>query len=562
MFSLISPRDIVNAMQDLHRSATFEGKWEGNEFAFYIMIPDGPKIRVNNCVIRDEFIEKIQRVVALTLISEPSQQDQVIKLTDISISEPLEWQSYQRERYEESGIITDLIKSYLLLDHQLPRENRLLNQVEEEKKQDPADIPNEVEDTLKNLGLAPNQLLFSDASSLKEEDYMYFEQIVDGSPEEEKQSLLAKIKSKYPIVFDRLFSDLGKKKDLENGALSYEHILQEIESKVIGQRVAAREVASILSQNNRSSRNRSYLFVGPTGVGKTEIANVMAEKGHSELVKFRMELYSDKSMVSSIFGSPVGYYGSNDKPLFAEKFTNIRVQVLPQQPGIEEYQITNTVILLDEIEKAHPVVVQSFLTILEEGVCEMSYVNDPENITLRLNFIGCTFICTSNAYQKQILSFFDEQLPTANIVEQVKMLNLQNPNPLFSPEFLGRVQIIPFGRVSKGADFQKIIKLQLEAFTKNLSRELNCQVIVHESPQLFELFEEFLYTNGTDIRSIKNRLSELITIQALENEMRGNHKLIELLLDDHGHLTLKFSSLIYGHMKENKVIKLLQGAFQ
>ena len=160
------------------------------------------------------------------------------------------------------------------------------------------------------------------------------------------------------------------------------HLQEELAKKVIGQAEAVKKVAKAVrrSRAGLKSKNRpigSFLFVGPTGVGKTELSKALAEElfgSKDAMIRLDMSEYMEKHSVSKLIGSPPGYVGHEEAGQLTEKVRR------------KPYSI----ILLDEIEKAHPDVMHMFLQILEDG-----RLTDSQGRTV--NFKDTVIIMTSNA---------------------------------------------------------------------------------------------------------------------------------------------------------------------
>ncbi len=224
-----------------------------------------------------------------------------------------------------------------------------------------------------------------------------------------------------------------------------------IQSKVIGQDQAVKVLADAILES-RSGLSRpgqpigSFFLLGPTGTGKTELAKQLAEflfQSSSSLIRFDMSEFKEEHSAALLYGAPPGYVGYEEGGLLVNK--------IKQQPY--------SVILFDEIEKAHASVFDIFLQILDEG-----------KITDKLGRVGdfsnAVILFTSNIGSQFIVESFTQkgELPSQN-----EMTNIMSR--FFRPEFLGRLSgIVPFAPIAK-QNVIKILKLQLLELNTALSNQ-------------------------------------------------------------------------------------------
>jgi ATP-dependent Clp protease ATP-binding subunit ClpC len=236
------------------------------------------------------------------------------------------------------------------------------------------------------------------------------------------------------------------------------HIEDELHERVIGQDEAISVIAAAIrrSRTGLSSPRRplgSFIFLGPTGVGKTEVAKTLAEfmfGNQDALVRIDMSDFMEKHNVSRLVGAPPGYVGYEEGGMLTEK--------IRRRPY--------SVILLDEIEKAHPDVFNLLLQVLEEGQLQ-------DQLGHAVSFRNAVVIMTSNAGAREIgndnsLGFqSDEGKPFTEIKAQV----VAEMKRLFSPEFLNRVdETVVFHSLSK-PQLEKIFDLQLKEVRERLAEQ-------------------------------------------------------------------------------------------
>jgi len=228
---------------------------------------------------------------------------------------------------------------------------------------------------------------------------------------------------------------------------------ERIQGKVIGQEDAVEKVAKAIQRNRAGLKNPnkpigSFIFLGQTGVGKTQLAKVLAQElfdSDASLIRIDMSEYMEKFSISRLIGAPPGYVGYEEGGQLSEK--------VRRKPY--------SVVLLDEIEKAHPDVFNMLLQVLDDG-----YLTD--SLGRRVDFKNTIIIMTSNVGARQVKDFgLGVGFGTASQKSQEDK-NIQGviQNALkktFSPEFLNRIDdIVIFNSLTKD-DLAKIINLELKS---------------------------------------------------------------------------------------------------
>lgn len=243
-----------------------------------------------------------------------------------------------------------------------------------------------------------------------------------------------------------------------NNQINIDFIEHELKKKIIGQDEAINSIIKTIKRNKLGLNDPkkpigSFLFLGPTGVGKTELSKKLSElifKNPSSFIRFDMSEYMEKHSVSKLIGAPPGYIGSDDEGQLTSK-----VRKNPY-----------SLILLDELEKAHPTILNILLQILDDG-----HLTDSKG--RKINFKNTIIIMTSNIASKKIinsnntLGFLNENLNTENY--NIKNEVNKELKKHLTPEIINRINdIIVFNKLSK--DNLKII-------TKNILKELNQKLI-------------------------------------------------------------------------------------
>jgi len=231
-------------------------------------------------------------------------------------------------------------------------------------------------------------------------------------------------------------------------------------ARVVGQTEAVEAVASAIKRSRVDIGNPdrpmgSFLFLGPTGVGKTELAKVLAEevfRDKDALIKIDMSEFMERHAVSRLVGAPPGYVGYEE----AGKLT----EAVRRKPY--------SVVLMDEIEKAHPEVMNILLQVLEDGS-----LADAKG--RRVSFKNTIVILTSNvgteALNRQAVLGFHRGGETAADYERVKEQVLDEVKKKFRPELLNRFDKIIVFKPLGAAEIERIVELQLDNLMKRLDRQ-------------------------------------------------------------------------------------------
>lgn len=295
----------------------------------------------------------------------------------------------------------------------------------------------------------------------------------DGAKEQEvKREDIAKIISKITgIPVDKMME--GEKEKL----LHMEDFLQK---RVVGQEKAVEAIANAVrrSRAGLQDANRpigSFLFLGPTGVGKTEICKALAEfmfDDEKAILRIDMSEYMEKHAVARLIGAPPGYVGYEQGGVLTEA-----VRRRPYQ-----------VILFDEVEKAHPDIFNILLQVLDDG-----RLTDSQGRTV--NFTNTIIIMTSNL-GSQYLSMLKDDEETEKAMDKV----MEEVRKAFRPEFINRLdEIILFHKLSK-KNIDGIVKIQLAGLEKRLKEK---GYTVEFTPELYKYLAEKGYDPIYGARPLK-----------------------------------------------------------
>ncbi len=282
-------------------------------------------------------------------------------------------------------------------------------------------------------------------------------------------------------------------------------------ARVVGQERAIQAVADAIRRNRAgiSDVDRpfgTFIFIGPTGVGKTELAKTLASflfNDEKALKRIDMSEYMEKHSVSRLIGAPPGYVGYEEGGQLTE--------AVRRRPY--------SVILFDEIEKAHPDVFNVLLQVLDEG-----RLTDGQGRVV--DFRNSIIIMTSN--------LGSELIQKAAKVEDVSAAINELLKATFKPEFLNRIdEVITFNRLSK-ADILKIVHIQLVGLKERLKEQkLDIKVTKQAIEYLAELGYDPLYGARPLKRVIQNKVQNAVAKKILSGEVKeGDTVIIERVKDD------------------------------
>ncbi|AKU59965.1 ATP-dependent Clp protease ATP-binding subunit [Lacticaseibacillus paracasei] len=397
-----------------------------------------------------------------------------VKYTDAAI----EAAATLSNRYIQDRFLPD--KAIDLLDESGSRKNLTIATV------DPETIKTKIDDAEKQKQAA-----------LKQEDYekaaFYRDQVTKLEDMAKKQSNLPENeiptvteKDMEQIVEEKTNIPVGELKAQEQAQLK--NLAGDLEKHVIGQNEAVDKVARAIRRNrigfNKSGRPiGSFLFVGPTGVGKTELAKQLAKElfgSEDAMIRFDMSEYMEKFSVSKLIGSPPGYVGYEEAGQLTEKVRR------------NPYSL----ILLDEIEKAHPDVMNMFLQILDDG-----RLTDSQGRTV--SFKDTIIIMTSNAGSTDAEANVGFGAALSGKTHSV----LDQLGNYFKPEFLNRFDdIVEFKSLSKD-DLLKIVSLMIQDTNNNIKDQ---GLTIHVTDPVKEKLVNLGYNPAMGARPLRRVIQEQI----------------------------------------------------
>ncbi|CAM8970132.1 unnamed protein product [Rhodiola kirilowii] len=280
-----------------------------------------------------------------------------------------------------------------------------------------------------------------------------------------------------------------------------------LHKRVIGQDNAVKSVADAIrrSRAGLSDPNRpiaSFMFMGPTGVGKTELAKALAGylfNTENALVRIDMSEYMEKHAVSRLVGAPPGYVGYEEGGQLTE--------VVRRRPY--------SVVLFDEIEKAHPDVFNILLQLLDDG-----RITDSQGRTV--SFTNAVVIMTSNIGSHYILETLQNSQESKDAVyDMMKKRVVELARQTFRPEFMNRIDEYIVFQPLDSREITKIVELQLERVKNRLKQK---KIDLHYTKEAIELLGTLGFDPNFGARPVKRVIQQLVENEIAMGVLRGDFK--------------------------------------
>lgn len=470
----------------------------------------------------------------------------------VTVEEPTEEETYKillglRGRYEEHHRVTitdDALKAAVKLsaryinDRFLPdKAIDLIDEASSKVRLSAYVEPAELKDLLKEIDVLEKQK----ENAVKAEAYEKAGDIK--KKQEKKREKIDKVRAKWQkekdsrklIVGEQEIADVvagwtkipvSKLEEEESERLR--RLESTLHGRVVGQEEAVTAVSRAIRRGRVGLKDPgrpigSFLFLGPTGVGKTELSKALSEAmfgTENAMIRVDMSEYMEKHSVSKLIGSPPGYVGYDEGGQLSEK--------VRRNPY--------SVILFDEIEKAHPDVFNILLQVLDDG-----HITDAQG--RKINFKNTILIMTSNAGAENIIS--PKRLGFGSTSDEKGNYNfmkdrvMEEVKRLFKPEFINRIdEIIVFHLLNK-EHMKDIVAIMLENIIKRTREQLGIDLHVQEEAvsYLIEKGYDEKYGARPLRRTIQSQLEDKLAEAILNNEIKeGDH--VEVTAGDG---TLKFS---------------------
>ncbi|HFI0453119.1 TPA: AAA family ATPase [Streptococcus suis] len=517
-------REIILFIDEIHEIVGAGSAGDGNMDAGNILKPAlarGEMQLVGATTLNEyRIIEKdaaLERRMQPVKVEEPSVEETIIILKGIQNK----YQDYHHVKYSDAAIEAAAVlsnryiqdrflpdKAIDLLDEAGSKMNLTLNFV------DPKEIDQRLIDAENRKAQATRDEDFEKAAYFRDQIAKYKE-MQKATISEEDIPLITE-KEIEAIVEQKTNIPVGDLKEKEQSQLI--NLASDLKAHVIGQDEAVDKIAKAIRRNRvgLGAPNRpigSFLFVGPTGVGKTELSKQLAIElfgSADSMIRFDMSEYMEKHAVAKLVGAPPGYVGYEEAGQLTEKVRR------------NPYSL----ILLDEVEKAHPDVMHMFLQVLDDG-----RLTDGQGRTV--SFKDTIIIMTSNAGTGKV----EASVGFGAAMEGRTQSVLGQLSNFFSPEFMNRFDgIIEFQPLSK-ENLLEIVSLMLDDVNKRLS---NNGISLHVTDKVKEKLVDLGYDPKMGARplrrTIQDQIEDAITDFYLENP---SEKDLRAVMTSKGNIQIK-----------------------
>ncbi|MCK3904293.1 ATP-dependent Clp protease ATP-binding subunit [Streptococcus suis] len=517
-------REIILFIDEIHEIVGAGSAGDGNMDAGNILKPAlarGEMQLVGATTLNEyRIIEKdaaLERRMQPVKVEEPSVEETIIILKGIQNK----YQDYHHVKYSDAAIEAAAVlsnryiqdrflpdKAIDLLDEAGSKMNLTLNFV------DPKEIDQRLIDAENRKAQATRDEDYEKAAYFRDQIAKYKE-MQKATISEEDIPLITE-KEIEAIVEQKTNIPVGDLKEKEQSQLI--NLASDLKAHVIGQDEAVDKIAKAIRRNRvgLGAPNRpigSFLFVGPTGVGKTELSKQLAVElfgSADSMIRFDMSEYMEKHAVAKLVGAPPGYVGYEEAGQLTEKVRR------------NPYSL----ILLDEVEKAHPDVMHMFLQVLDDG-----RLTDGQGRTV--SFKDTIIIMTSNAGTGKV----EASVGFGAAMEGRTQSVLGQLSNFFSPEFMNRFDgIIEFQPLSK-ENLLEIVSLMLDDVNKRLS---NNGISLHVTDKVKEKLVDLGYDPKMGARplrrTIQDQIEDAITDFYLENP---SEKDLRAVMTSKGNIQIK-----------------------
>ncbi len=521
--------EIILFMDELH-TMVGAGNASGSLDAANIFKPAlaNGELQVIGATTLDEYRENIEKDGALTrrfqqvLINEPTVDETITILKNIKEK----YENHHKVTYSDEAIEECVkLSDRYITDRAMP--DKAIDVLDEAGAA--TNVSQEKPDSIKKLELEKKKIAEEKLLVVSRQKYEEAAELRD--KESKITNKLEAEKVKWEKQLDSKRTDVGvedicevistmtgipinKISSQENKRLSM--MASMLKSSIIGQDDAIDKVTQAIKRNRLGLKDKkkpigSFICLGPTGVGKTELAKKIAEQLFGDpdsLIRLDMSEYMEKHAVSRMVGAPPGYVGYEQGGQLTEK--------IRRRPY--------SVILFDEIEKAHGEVFNLLLQLLDEGQLT-------DGLGRKVDFKNCLIIMTSNIGVKELATFgngvgFKTEATIANKEERDRNIIQKALKKKFSPEFLNRIDDTIVFNSLKVDDIKKIIKIEIDKLKNNLT-DLGYEINLDASAINFLVKEGYHEEYGARplARTIQVHIGNLIADEILQGNIKEGAKI-------------------------------------
>ncbi|MFK7785167.1 MAG: ATP-dependent Clp protease ATP-binding subunit [Crocinitomicaceae bacterium] len=472
----------------------------------------------------DEYRQHIEKDGALErrfqkVIIEPTNTEETVQILN-NIKE--RYEDHHSVRYTDDAIAAcvRLTERYITDRHLPDKAIDALDEVGSRVHLTNINVPQEIldiEQKIEDLKVQKNEVIrsqqYEKAAELRDSERKLQEELetAKGKWEEESKTNRVEVTEEHVAHVVSMMSGVPVTRISESETGRLAQMSDEIQSKVIGQEEAVKKIVRAIQRNRAGLKDPnkpigSFFFLGPTGVGKTQLAKVLAQylfDSQDSLIRIDMSEYMEKLSISRLVGAPPGYVGYEEGGQLTEKIRR------------KPYSI----VLLDEIEKAHPDVFNLLLQALDDG-------HMTDGLGRKIDFKNTILIMTSNIGARQLADFGtgvgfgtkaqeDQKEEHKNIVVQNAL------RKAFSPEFLNRIDdIIMFKSLSRESIHQ-IIDIEMDLLIKRI---VDLGYSVNVSAEAKDFIVDKGYDEKFGARPLKRAIQKYIEDPLAEQIVQSNLK--------------------------------------
>lgn len=517
--------DVILFIDEIHTIVGAGASADGSIDAANILKPSLARgeLQVIGATTLDEYRKNIEKDAALerrfqpVIVGEPSEEDAVLILKGLRDK----YEAHHRVKITDEAIDAAVkLSARYISDRFLPdKAIDLIDEAASRVRLSASTAPDEVkilEQEIEQLSSEKNAAIcaqdFEKAAALRDEERQKNEKLEELKKEWSKSSE----QFSGAVTAENIAELISKSSGIPVSQLTEEEserllkLEETLHNRIVGQKAAVTAVSKAIRRSRVGLKdpNRpigSFIFLGPTGVGKTELCKALAEAmfgNENSIVRLDMSEYMEKHTVSRLIGSPPGYVGFDEGGQLTEK-----VRRSPY-----------SVILFDEIEKAHPDVFNILLQILDDGRLTDSKgrtVNFKNTVVIMTSNIGARFLTE----KKTALGFYEAQEGSDEALAKDKML--EELKKTFRPEFLNRVDdIIVFHKLSK-EDIFNIAEKLLQGLKTKLK---DMKIEVEFSSSAIEKIADAGFDDIYGARPLKRAIQSLIEDEISEKILSGEIK--------------------------------------
>ncbi|MCH1437499.1 MAG: ATP-dependent Clp protease ATP-binding subunit, partial [Flavobacteriales bacterium] len=354
---------------------------------------------------------------------------------------------------------------------------------------------------------------YEEAAKLRDDEKRFERSLIEAQERWQEDSKLNRVTVNENDIADvvSMMTNIPVNKIVKSEKNKLSKLSQVIGENLIGQKDAIDKVVKAIQRNRAGLKAPdkpigSFIFLGQTGVGKTQLAKILASEifdSEENLIRIDMSEYMEKFAISRLIGAPPGYVGYEEGGQLSEK--------VRQRPY--------SVILLDEVEKAHPDIFNMLLQVLDDG-----FLTD--SLGRKVNFQNTIIIMTSNIGARQVKDFgrglgFETASQKAQSSDIEKGVIEKELKKTFSPEFLNRIDDIVIFNSLEQKDIRKIVDIELKDLILRI-RKLGYQIEISEEAKDFLSVEGFDSKYGARPlnRAIQKHVEDLIAEHIVNNSLK------------------------------------------